>query len=207
MTNLANTARAKFEALLPDSYGPPTEHEGWAESSLASGRVYENPPRFRGTRLRRAWAAVFGPGNESFRKEARSAQLGVCAVGAWSNDGQERPRLSITDTVYTPVNPVEGNTSPFRHTNVLYLIGAAVDVDGFERQQGVTFNFLQIGAKPDVHHWVGYHTQVAPGGSHEAAIGNIREVLNAAGFSTEHQALNRRIVDLADFCIERAQAI
>lgn len=202
----ATTARTKFEALLPPSYDPPIKQEGRVNAATYDARVTESTPRYRGNNMLIDVASrLIGRGPEAFTKQQRTAQIGKFAVEGWSAGDEHRARLDIRDTVYTPINPVGGNISPIRSLEARYLHTASRDADGFEKQTGVTFNFLDLRYGSDstaIHSSVGYHTQEAPGVSSEYAIAEVKDFLGNHGFGTSYQELNHRIVDLAGLCIK-----
>jgi hypothetical protein len=138
----------------------------------------------------------FAEGQERFRKTSRSVAIGKAAITQWFGT-DETDRLTITDTLYTPINPVYGGTMPIAHLWAKYVQSGSTDDRDAVHTSGITFELLQVDESP-IAATVRSNLWTPDDSDHGRA-----NVLHSLAADTDN--LGPHIVTLTELCIELAQ--
>jgi hypothetical protein len=197
---------AKVDTLLLDGYTE-EDRKGWVNVDGYSGNVYPSDyPRLRGGVLGNIVSKALGTPAESYKLAYRSASIGEMPK---LPDGYPAdytpPKLGIYDYVYTPINPVDGNTNTTRSTQVLFRRHAGLDSEYNRWEDGIKFRFVETAEAGKALH-IGSHEVHPYYGA--PILGPLNEYLDAHGFPAIYSGdMRGREAELLDFVIAEAQKL
>lgn len=190
----ARAAREKLEALLPDQ--PNLTYEtGWVEPVFLGANVYPRSPRRRGSLVTHLAHKALRRSDEGYSVASRSAQVGQLPEDWWG--WRMPPRLAIFDKLYTPIDPVDDNIAPIRHTTALFITTAGGDAEGYLYERGLSVRFLE-------REKLTFDIATHGSGSSIETLQTYLAEHNLPLLYTDES--HKQVVKLVDFCISTALA-
>lgn len=187
-------ARKKLEALLSPTYSSATK-TGWVEPDFSMAEVFTRYPRRRGNMITNLLHKALGRQNERYYEATRFAHLGRLPEDWFGNPVP--PRMTVEDTVYTPIDPADGINEPLRRTSAIFITSAGSDVEGYWHEAGISIRFLE---RERLAMHIGSH--------HRGRFPNIKVIQNQLSehdlpllYSSEAREQSTRLID---YCIADA---
>jgi hypothetical protein len=201
--NDAREARSKLEQLLP-TWRSIDFHPGYVEHYSDMPTVFErSTPRTRVNFAFNAISRVLGRRPESYKVESRYAEIGALLRQGWDG-GREIPRFGVTDQVFYPIDPADGNDTEMRHTRALLLTEGFQNAEGYEDLGGVEIDFLEVGDGPEILAYAGSFATGYPGLTRVKRT-SITTFLSTYNLPPPHSGEMRNMYGaLVDACIQEA---
>jgi len=194
----------KIDSVLPAE--PKTwQKPGWVEVDLGRVAISTHFSRQRGSLASRTVTAILGRTKEErFGKAHRTFSVDTLprdqAYLEATRESDMPRRLFVSDTTFTPIDPVDGQVAPIRFATVQFCIEATAN-NGHPQRTGIAIDMLHVGSDEPVS---AVRTKTALPGAIEASE-QVNGFLVANGFpryGTYWDAYQS--VELLDYVIDMA---